>query len=202
LKLIYKGKFDGNTASLPTREHMPGAVKFKEFDNPTKMAVFANILCTVITLVFFAAVVLWKRFRNNIGIADFGMAEIFACILPMLCLFPHEILHGICFRETVYLYTNLSKGMLFVVGTETMSKSRFVFMSLLPNLVFGVLPLILFFVNTNWLPLGIFGAITIGMGAGDYYNVFNALTQMPKGARTYLYQFNSYWYIPQEMQAG
>ncbi|MCI8497238.1 MAG: DUF3267 domain-containing protein, partial [Clostridiales bacterium] len=34
-------------------------------------------------------------------------------------------------------------------------------------------------------------------GAGDYYNVFNALTQMPKGARTYLYQFNSFWYMPE-----
>ncbi len=202
MKLIYKGKFNGDTASLPTREHMPGAVKFKEFDNPTAMAVFANILSVVITLVFLAAVLLTGfRNRGNEGVY-FGTVEIFAFILPVLCTFPHEILHGICFRETVYLYTNLSKGMLFVVGTETMSKARFVFMSLLPNFVFGILPLILFFVNTDWLFLGLFGAISIGMGAGDYYNIFNALTQMPKGARTYLYQFNSYWYIPQEKQAG
>ena len=36
----------------------------------------------------------------------------------------------------------------------------------------------------------------IGMGAGDYINVFNAATQMPKNALTYLNGFNSYWYIP------
>ena len=41
----------------------------------------------------------------------------------------------------------------------------------------------------------LWGVIAVAMGAGDYYNVFNALTQMPKGARTYLYQMNSYWYI-------
>ena len=34
------------------------------------------------------------------------------------------------------------------------------------------------------------------MGFGDYMNVFNALTQMPRGARTYLYGFHSYWYQP------
>ncbi|MBQ4282485.1 MAG: hypothetical protein IJB96_00980 [Lachnospira sp.] len=41
-----------------------------------------------------------------------------------------------------------------------------------------------------------FGGLSISMGVGDFYNVFNALTQMPKGARTYLHKFNSYWYIP------
>lgn len=57
------------------------------------------------------------------------------CILPMLTLFPHELLHAVCFKEDVYLYTNWKQGMLFVVGPESMSKSRFIFMSLLPNIV-------------------------------------------------------------------
>ena len=43
----------------------------------------------------------------------------------------------------------------------------------------------------------LWGVIAVAMGAGDYCNVFNALTQRPKGARTYLYQMNSYWYIPE-----
>ena len=43
----------------------------------------------------------------------------------------------------------------------------------------------------------IWGATSLSVGAGDYLNVFNALTQMPRGARTYLYQFNSWWYLPQ-----
>lgn len=41
------------------------------------------------------------------------------------------------------------------------------------------------------------GSYCCSDGAGDYYNVFNVLTQMLKGARTYLYQMNSYWYIPE-----
>ena len=89
--------------------------------------------------------------------------------------------------------------MLFVVGTEDMSKARFVFMSLLPNLVFGFLPYLIYLM-TGQAVLGTLGTLAIGMGAGDYYNVFNALTQMPRGARTYLHQFNSYWYMPEEVR--
>ena len=46
--------------------------------------------------------------------------------------------------------------------------------------------------------LGSLGAFSIAAGAGDYYNVFNALTQMPKGARTYMHGMHSYWYMPEQ----
>ena len=52
--------------------------------------------------------------------------------------------------------------------------------------------------NPEWTLLGIFASFGISAGAGDYLNVFNAITQMPKGARTYLHHFNSYWYIPED----
>ena len=96
------------------------------------------------------------------------------------------------------MYTNLKQGMMFVVGPEDMSKTRFVLMSLCPNIVFGLIPFVLFLINPQWRVLGTMGAMAITMGAGDYLNVFNALTQMPKGARTYLYEFNSWWYMPEE----
>lgn len=83
--------------------------------------------------------------------------------------------------------------MVFVLETETMSKKRFIFMSLLSNLVFGFLPYCLSFLGTKYLMFALWGVIAVAMG----HNVFNALTQMPKGAKTYLYQMNSYWYIPE-----
>ena len=42
-----------------------------------------------------------------------------------------------------------------------------------------------------------FGVMAISAGFGDYMNVFHALTQMPKNARTYLYGFHSYWFLPE-----
>lgn len=187
MKLIYKGGFDGNVENLPGREHMPGATKFKEFDDPTKLAIFMNVIAVIVGLGLVAFVALYGEYSPWMPLG---------AIMSMVILFPHEILHAICFKETVYLYTNWTKGMLFVVGPETMSKGRFIFMSLLPNIVFGFIPFIIFLFMPQWSALGMFGGLSISMGVGDFYNVFNALTQMPKGARTYLHKFNSYWYIP------
>lgn len=134
-------------------------------------------------------------YKNNLLLYFDDM--MFGAIFPILTIFPHEFLHALCFKEDVYLYTNLKQGMVFVLGNETMSKKRFIFMSLLPNLVFGFFPYFLSFLGSKYLMFALWGVIAIAMGAGDYYNVFNALTQMPKGARTYLYQMNSYWYMPE-----
>lgn len=187
MKLIYKGKFGGEPSSIPHGEHQPGAVKFKEAEDPKKLAVIANGLALgamVVTLVL----LFWRGGGEAYNI--------WGVLAAFVTLFPHEFLHAICFKKEVYLYTYWSKGMLFVTGPETMTKARFVFMSMLPNLVFGFVPFILFLINPGWSFLGTLGAFSIGMGAGDYYNVFNALTQMPKGARTYIYGFNSWWYMP------
>lgn len=187
MKLIYKGGFDGNPESLPAREHIPGAVPFREVEDIDKFSIIMNAAAFVVAIILMALL-----FVRN-GIRSYSLP---GCILSLLCLFPHELLHAACFREEVCLYTCWSKGMLFVTGQETMSKSRFIFMSMCPNLVFGFLPYLLFMLHPQWTIFGTLGALSIAMGAGDYYNVFNAVTQMPKGARTYLYKFHSYWYMP------
>lgn len=192
MKLIYKGKFDGNPESLPCNEHYPGAVKFKEFDSPKKLGLFANIIAFILIAIFLGSFIRRSKFT---GYDSYDIAV--GAFLSLLILFPHEILHGLCFKEEVYLYTALKQGMLFVVGPEVMSKGRFIFMSMLPNMVFGFIPYIIAMIFPTLGILGAFGASSISMGAGDYINVFNAIRQMPKGAKTYLHQFNSYWYMPE-----
>lgn len=191
MKLHYKGKYDLNPDSLPHNEHKPNAVAFKEAENTKKLAVIANVLSLVLLVVLAIPAVVRGR-------EHFDYIQLMAgCVLPMLTLFPHELLHAVCFKEDVYLYTNWKQGMLFVVGPESMSKSRFIFMSLLPNIVFGFVPYIIGMIFPQLTFLLAFGTVSIGMGAGDYYNVYNAATQMPKGAKTYLYKFNSFWYMPE-----
>lgn len=187
MKLHYKGKYDGKEDSLPCGEHKPGAVKFKEPENDKKLSIVAN----GIALGLYIILIPIFEMRGN-----FESFPMVGFLLAFLTMFPHEILHGLCFREDVYLYTNLKRGMLFILGPEDMSKLRFVLMSLCPNLIFGFLPFALFLVNPQLRVLGAMGAIAIPMGAGDYLNVYNALTQMPRGARTYLHGFHSYWYMP------
>ena len=193
MRLHYKGKYDLNPESLPHGQHMPGAVPFKEAKDSKQLSLIANAASVVIMVLL--AVPAYFRCREFLWASPLQM--MFCAIASMLILFPHEILHALCFKEDVYLYTNWKQGLLFVVGPETMSKGRFIFMSLLPNLVLGIIPYLIGIIFPNQVFAVVLGILATGMGAGDYYNVLNALTQMPKGSRTYLYQFSSYWYMPQ-----
>ena len=179
-KIKWMGKFDGNLENLPHGEHKPGAVQFKEANDMKKLGLVLNLMAVPLMLIFYAY---WA------GI-----------VAALVCLVPHEFIHAICFRKEACIYTNLKNGLLFVVGPEDMSKSRFVIMSLMPNLLFGFLPFILYLIFPQLGFLGILGATSIPMGIGDYYNIFNALTQMPRGARTYLYGFHSWWYFPENAE--
>lgn len=194
MKLHYRGKYNLDPVTLPTCKHQPNAVKFKEVDSTKELAVIANGIA--IALMILLAIPVYLKYKGLLF--DYFDEMMVGAMLPLLTMFPHELIHALCFKEDVYLYTNFKQGLLFVVGCETMSKHRFIFMSLLPNIVFGFLPYMISFLGIQYLTLAVLGVIAIGMGAGDYYNVFNALIQMPKGARTYLYQMNSYWYIPEK----
>ena len=194
MKLHYRGKYNLDPTTLPTCKHQPNAVKFKEVDSTKELADIANGIG--IALMILLSIPVYLKYKGSLF--DYFDEMMVGAMLPLLTMFPHELIHALCFKEDVYLYTNFKQGLLFVVGCETMSKQRFIFMSLLPNIVFGFLPYMISFLGIQYLTLAVLGVIAIGMGAGDYYNVFNALIQMPKGARTYLYQMNSYWYIPEK----
>ena len=195
MKITWKGKFDGNEESLPHGEHKPNAVKFQEIDDIKKLGLVLNLLSVPLMIVTYAIVLLRGGFDVILEHFWIYWTGILAAIA---CLIPHEFIHAMCFRKEAYIYTNLKNGMLFVVATEDMSKSHFIVMSLMLNLIFGFVPLLLYLIFPQLGFLGILGATSIPMGIGDYYNIINALTQMPRGARTYLHGFHSYWYLPEE----
>ena len=187
-KFHFAGRYNGDPESLITHKHEPDHVPFKEAENMNKLALVMNGIALVIGIVVFS---IYYRLSNH----TFDMLGTF---LAVVTLVTHEFLHGICLPEDVYMYENLKKGMLFVVGPGTFSKAGFIFMSMLPNIVFGFIPFLIFLFDHSLVTLGTLGAFSIAAGAGDYYNVFNAATQMPKGARTYMNGMHSYWYMPKE----
>ena len=188
MKFHYMGKFDGNPEDLPTREHEEGYVPFKE-PNEKKLMIVINVIAVVITI----PLIIWVTAVDTLRGSKYIISVWFALAAFFVSIFPHEFLHALCFKSDVYMYTYLSKGACFVVGPELMSKLRFVFMCLLPNLVLGFVPFIIWLIFPSLTFLGYFGAFAIGAGGGDYMNVFNCLTQVPKGAKTYMHGMNSFW---------
>ncbi|MBQ3256303.1 MAG: DUF3267 domain-containing protein [Oscillospiraceae bacterium] len=191
MKLIYKGKYTSEN-DLPVREHPEGYVPFRELEDMKKLGLIMNLL----SVPLFALTIGGLFLRGAPYLAEHSLSMTIGAALSLLVLFPHELLHAICFRGEVELWTNFKMGMLFVVGTEDMTKARFVFLSLLPNLVFGLIPYVLFLLHPQWLLLGAFGAVSLPMGIGDYYNVYNCLTQVPKSGLVYMSGMHSFWYLP------
>ena len=188
VKFHFAGRYNDDPESLITHPHEPGCVPFKEAPDMKKLSLIVNALALVIGVITIMTYMIVGR----------KPLEIWGWVLFLVTLIPHEFLHALCFKGDVYMYENLKRGMLFVVGPGTFTKGEFVFMSMLPNLVFGFIPFLIFLIDPSHSILGTLGAIAISAGAGDYYNVFNAVTQMPRGARTYLHGTSSYWYMPEE----
>lgn len=136
MKLHYKGPYNSDPASLPHGEHKPNAVPFREAKDMKTLSQITNIGGFVLTLLLAVPVLIrcWV-YINTVNFAA-------GCLAALLALFPHELLHAVCFKQDVYLYTNWKQGLLFVVGPEPMSKRRFILMCLLPNLLLGFLPYI------------------------------------------------------------
>lgn len=191
MKLHFMGNYHGNSASLPAQRIVDGATPFRE-PSEKRMVLVVNIVSSII---FFVTIILLVVIGNGPD-----SINIFGFLLALLSIVPHELLHAICFREDVYVYFYPSKMMMFALGPEDMSKTRFILMSLLPNMVFGFLPFILFLIKPSLSLLGSMGAMGISMGAGDYINVYNALTQVPKGGLLYFYRMNTHWYMPKRRQ--
>lgn len=173
----YAGKYNGDENSLPYKEHHPNAIPFKEPKDMKKYSLIANLGCVLIMIVLVIPFLLMgiKYIPNS------KIQMVAGGICGGLSMFPHELLHAVCFKKDVYMYNDLIHGLMFVVGTEDMSKARFIFMCLCPNLILGIIPYILFLIFPQLVGVGLFGIICIGTGFGDYLNIYNSIKYSLQG---------------------
>lgn len=204
MKLVWKGRYTGEDQLKA--DYLPeNAVKFKEPGSMLTLNLTAMLFVIPVIILVAVAVSIKMAMGTYVDYDFFGYVPL---LFALLTIPFHELLHAVCFPKDaeVDIWFSLKHGIAFVHSTYPVSKKRFIFISLLPNLVFGIIPLFL------WVVLPIndqdissfllsFASICLIIGAGDYMNVFNALTQMPKGTLTKLYGFNSYWYYPEKNQA-
>ena len=74
MKLIYKGKFDGDENSLPQGNPVEGAVQFKEADDMNDFAKKVNLLAVVLLVAAFVAVGIRAAFADAKAISLWGYA--------------------------------------------------------------------------------------------------------------------------------
>lgn len=198
MKLTYKGVYQ-DESQLPKAQLPQGAIPFDEPDDPAELSQAASKFA-IFPLGFGAGVYLLRRMLLP-GATLLDLIHPLGILFALLAVLPHELLHALAFPRDaeVELFVSPRNLMAFVTSTAPLSRSRFIWMSLLPNLVFGAVPMVLwiFLPNTLWgNAVGAMGFYSAMMGVGDYLNVYNAATQMPGDARTVLSGFHSYWYRP------
>lgn len=197
MKLVWKGKMK-SLNDLPKGELPENAVVFKEPETPEKF----NLAATFFTLPVTAfAVILFFLKSAVYGWISFPV-HIAGVLASFLAVLPHELLHAVCFPKDadVGIYYSPKNLMMFVMSVHPVSKARFILLSLLPSMVFGLAPMVIWL----FVPDGPFwhgtlftgGFLSLLMGSGDYVNAVNALRQMPKGAYTQPSGFHSYWFMP------
>lgn len=200
MKLIWKGKYESEE-QLPVGNLPDNAVKFKEPETPARLSLIASLFIIPVILILGLAVFIKKQLGADI--IYFELLNAGGMILALLMVFPHEFLHAVAFPKEaqVEVWYSIKNIMAFVVSTYPTSKSRFIFLSLLPSIVFGFIPLVAWiFMPAKLYKISnivfSFAGFSLMFGVGDFLNVFSAATQMPKGSTTQLSGFHSYWYLP------
>ena len=115
-------------------------------------------------------------------------------MLALLVVLPRELMRALFYREECWFYLNFQESMPFLTGSEHMSRTRFLLLTLVPDLIFGLIPLVLFFIWPNLSILGTMGLICLPMGFGDYLLAWLVLRQVPSDAMVYRQYFHTYWY--------
>lgn len=150
MKLHFMGKYNMDPESLLCHEHKPGAVAFKEPKNTKMVGIIGNLVGFLVIILLMVAVLF--RFKFAFYSTDIVFPEFifklfmlpWGTFLAMLFLifgmFFYLFARLLFFKEDVYMYTNFKNGLLLFVAPETMSKSRFIAMSLLPSVIMGLYP--------------------------------------------------------------
>ncbi|MDE5583613.1 MAG: DUF3267 domain-containing protein [Ruminococcus sp.] len=182
MKIVFKGQYNGDPESLPAEKIEENSYKITEVkDTMSKLSIISVVL-------FFVLLLFFRLRAGDFNVDNRGI------IVWLLTILPHEFLHALAFKETVYLYYQMPFGV-FVYCQEKIAKPKFIFMCLLPNIIFGFIPFIIFIFFPNQNLLGTLGMVAITGGIGDFYNIYNVIRQTPKNATIYMNKTETYWYL-------
>lgn len=187
----FKGKYEDEN-ELKKGELPINAIKYDEPDTMNRIfwkgCLISSPMLLVITILLFTRI----GFKLNLTII----------IIEFILLYVHEFIHGFACPKEIEkeVWTYFKEGALFVYFKDPVSKLRFIWLSLAPNLILGFIPFILVilgvfnFNNTLEVYIGNISWMMILGGIGDYLNIYNTIKQVPKGAKVMCYGFNSYWF--------
>ncbi len=196
MKIVFKGNLEEK--NMPTTEIPKNAQELGGESDLKKIKVHA--LMYLFPIWILQGILIYTKtviYPENEVSTKF---QLISFVIILLTIIPHEFLHAICFPKnaTVYLFT-IKTGMA-VMCTEPITKRRFCVLLLLPCLVLGVIPLVVWlFLADSFLANVLYnvGCGGIFVSIIDFYSLSIIRKEMPKGSYIISSGNNSYWYMPQ-----
>jgi len=193
LNIEYKGIYK-NENQLKQREiDAEREHPFRETDRIGVMFIrgFIISLPFLVCIFSFSIAAMVRKFNiSGRNILYLALSLLAASCISVLLSFIHEFIHALFFpkqaRKEIYRTKDMTA--LFVYCTAEISKTRFIIISLAPEILLGVVPVLIGLLLNRYLSCFIFlvwmtcALSAILMGIGDNYNVCNAVKQVPAGS--------------------
>lgn len=200
MKMIRKGYYN-DESQLDKGNLPPNAVKFRQPESTVKRNLTALWFCIPVVIILGLAIFVKRKMGLLEGSANDWNLIGFA--LAMLVFVPHELIRARFFPRDaeVHFWYHRKTSKAFILSTYPISRKRFMLIALVPSIISGLLPLIIWlFIPDNSIASIVisFAKLCLLVRAGDYYNVFTTLTQVPSGAKIQASGLKFYWYLEVE----
>ncbi|MFA9398525.1 MAG: DUF3267 domain-containing protein [Clostridiaceae bacterium] len=146
----YKNESQILTGNLPKQ-----AIQYNEPSKLTDIFLMGTLISLPMIIILFALVFvkieIWNIQFKNINVPNLLMSTITACILSLVLLVIHEFLHALAYPKNHIkeIWFKPNELAAFVYCNGQVSKGKFIWISLCPNIILGFIPYAL------WI-LGIF----------------------------------------------
>ncbi|SFA70804.1 Putative zincin peptidase [Acetitomaculum ruminis DSM 5522] len=200
-----KGKFRSEEDLKEGRELPYNAIMYDEGDNIWEVF-FTGFICGIPVFALMLAIIVF-RFKTLNFFLHFNIETMIVftvtLIINYLLQYVHEIIHAFFYpkesEKEIWKYPE--QGAWFIYCDALMNRNRFIAMCLAPAIILGIIPFIIWIFIANYLPslyniCFVFSCVLLVLGAiGDFGNVYNTLTQVPKKAKVMNYGLHSFWIL-------
>lgn len=189
MRIKWIGKFSGD--NLPAVDLDTKAKALPDVSNKSALMLIP------IFLVIVACVYCKSLLHNGVVLTKGNLAIGF--IIGFLFFPIHELFHGISFPIPSDVYMFYTMQGLGTTCTTPVSRNRFIVINIIPSIILGVIPLLIFMIVpgdyalTNAILFSV-SFLHLGGSYADYVNVIHLL-RLPKNAIIQISGAKIYWYL-------
>lgn len=207
LNLIWQG-ISANDINMELKADVPSnAVKIEQPETTSDFLMKSNIFIIPIMLILIATIVIIKK-KTKIELDKkiFRKGIVIGGLFGLLFIIVHEFIHALFYPNgsTVNIGVVLNPFYAYVSSVDSISRNSFILMSIMPFLILGLIPFVLFiyyfliyyFPKNSKIAGILLGFCIMGLigGTPDLYNICNIGKQVPIDAIIINSENLTYWY--------